>query len=51
MCILMSEEHVVEIANDLMVELWGVSKDQILHKPIFDGLPEVFDGFIGLFLS
>lgn len=40
MCILRGQDHVVEIANSLMFELWGRGADEMLHKPIFDGLPE-----------
>jgi PAS domain S-box-containing protein len=40
MCILRGAEHVVEIANDRIIELWGKTKDEVLNKPIFEGLPE-----------
>lgn len=40
MCILMGTEYVVEIANERMFELWGRPKQQMLGKPIFEGLPE-----------
>ena len=40
MCIFKGPQHVVEIANDRMVALWGKEKKQVLHKPIFEGLPE-----------
>lgn len=43
MCILRGPQFVVEIANDRMFELWGRSKEELLHKSIFDGLPEVRD--------
>lgn len=41
MAILKGRDHVVEIANDRMFELWGKSSDDLLGKSIFDGLPEV----------
>lgn len=41
MCILMGPQHVVEIANDRMFELWGRQSEDLLHKPIFKGLEEV----------
>lgn len=43
MCILRGSTHVVELANELMFELWGRSPEGILNKPIFEGLPEAKD--------
>ncbi len=40
MCVLRGENFVVDIANDLMLTLWGKPSYQILNKPIFEGLPE-----------
>ncbi|MEP7142538.1 MAG: PAS domain S-box protein [Ferruginibacter sp.] len=40
MCIFTGKNHVVEIANPLMLELWGKTAEQVLNKPIFEGLPE-----------
>jgi PAS domain S-box-containing protein len=40
-CIFRGPEYAVEIANDRMLELWGVEAAQVMHKPIFAGLPEV----------
>lgn len=40
MCILRGEQHVVEIANDKMFELWGKSRQHMINKPIFEGLVE-----------
>lgn len=40
MCILMGPEHVVEVANDLIIELWGKTPEEVLHKPVFEGLPD-----------
>ena len=40
MCILRGKNHVVEIANGLMLELWGKTGEQVVNKPIFEGLPE-----------
>jgi PAS domain S-box-containing protein len=40
MSIMMGPEHVVEVANDLILELWGKSEESVLHKPIFEGLPD-----------
>ena len=40
MCILKGESYIVEIANDRMFELWGKNAEELIHKPIFEGLPE-----------
>ncbi len=41
MCVFRGGNHVVEIANGPMLELWGKRADEVLDKPIFEGLPEV----------
>lgn len=41
MSILHGPQFVVEIANERMFELWGKPAGELLHKPIFEGLPEV----------
>lgn len=41
MCIFKGKDFIVEIANDLMLQLWGGTSDKIIGKPIFEGLPEV----------
>ncbi|HEX8313463.1 MAG TPA: PAS domain-containing protein, partial [Flavisolibacter sp.] len=40
MCILKGPSFVVEVANARMYELWGKGKDEMLHKAVFEGLPE-----------
>nr|MBC7611539.1 PAS domain S-box protein [Pseudopedobacter sp.] len=40
MCIFKGDKYIVEIANQLMLELWGKEADQVLGKPIFEGLPD-----------
>src|SRR5690606_11671635 len=40
MCIMLGEKHVVEVANDLIIEMWGKTSQDVLHKPIFEGVPE-----------
>ncbi|HEY1024012.1 MAG TPA: ATP-binding protein [Sphingobacteriaceae bacterium] len=40
MCVLKGPDHIVEIANQRMFELWGKPAENILHKPLFDGLLE-----------
>ncbi len=49
MCILKGKKYIVELANDLMFELWGKSASELMSRPIFDGLPEAKDqGFEAL---
>jgi len=40
MCVFKGSNHILEIANDRMLELWGKTAEQVTGKPIFDGLPE-----------
>ena len=40
MCILKGPSYMLEIANTRMYELWGRGADQLVHRPIFDGIPE-----------
>jgi PAS domain S-box-containing protein len=40
MCILLGPEHVVDIANDFMLELWGKTAANMLGRPLFEGLPD-----------
>lgn len=40
MCILKGPSFVLEIANKRMFDLWGRGAETLMHKPIFDGLPE-----------
>jgi len=40
MCILKGPAFIVEIANKRMYELWGRGPEELMHKPIFDGIPE-----------
>ncbi|MEJ7586398.1 MAG: PAS domain-containing protein [Ferruginibacter sp.] len=40
MCILVGAQHTVEVANQFMIELWGKQAVDILHKPLFEGVPD-----------
>jgi len=52
MCIFRGPEFIVEIANSRMLEFWGKTRQQVLDKPIFEGLPEVrAQGFEGILHS
>ncbi|KQB39411.1 PAS domain S-box protein [Flavobacterium aquidurense] len=46
MCVMRGENHVVEIANDQMIQLWGVEPSQILNKPVFEALPETRNQYL-----
>ena len=39
MCILKGPSFIVETVNKKMLELWGRSKEQVLNKPLFEGVP------------
>ncbi|WP_165871590.1 PAS domain-containing protein [Flaviaesturariibacter flavus] len=41
MAILRGSNHVIEIANDHMYELWGRGEEELVGKSVFEGLPEV----------
>jgi len=43
MCIFKGENFIVDLANDRMFEFWGKSAKDVMHKPIFEGLPEAKD--------
>lgn len=43
MCIFKGPSYIVEIANDRMIEFWGKSFNDVINKPIFEGLPEARD--------
>jgi PAS domain S-box-containing protein len=40
MCILRGANYVLEIANQRMYELWGRGSNELLGRPLFEGLPE-----------
>lgn len=40
MCIMRGKDFLVTIANDRMLELWGKRAQDMMHKPLFEGLPE-----------
>ncbi|HET6558440.1 MAG TPA: PAS domain-containing protein [Prolixibacteraceae bacterium] len=40
MCILKEPNHIVTIANDRQLELWGKDRSQVMNKPITEALPE-----------
>jgi len=40
MCILLGEEHTIEVVNELMIEIWGKERDILIGKPVFEALPD-----------
>jgi PAS domain S-box-containing protein len=40
MCILLGPAHVIDIANDMMITLWGKPRESVMQKPVFDALPD-----------
>lgn len=43
MCIFRGKDYIVEIANELMLEIWERKIEQVINRPVFDALPEVRD--------
>jgi PAS domain S-box-containing protein len=41
MVILRGAEHRVELANPAACRIWGRTAEQVLHKPLFEALPEI----------
>jgi signal transduction histidine kinase/ActR/RegA family two-component response regulator len=39
--ILRGPTYVVELANPITLKIWGRTREQVLHKPLFEALPEV----------
>ncbi len=40
-CILRGPQHIIEMANERMLEIWGKTAEQVMAKPVLEGLPEV----------
>jgi len=40
MCLLGGANHIIEEANDLMIEIWGKYRGDVMGKPVFEALPE-----------
>lgn len=51
MCIMLGPDHVVEVANELMIELWGKPRENVIKKPIFEGLPDAKEQGLEALLS
>ncbi|WP_051662780.1 PAS domain S-box protein [Flavobacterium sp. KJJ] len=40
MCVFRGKNHIVEMANAEMLQLWGTKIENVINKSIFEGLPE-----------
>lgn len=40
MCILTGPCHVITVANQLMLEVWGKPETAVMNKPVFEALPD-----------
>jgi two-component system CheB/CheR fusion protein len=40
MCIMLGPQHVITVANTLMIELWGKPGQDVMNKPVFEALPD-----------
>jgi PAS domain S-box-containing protein len=40
-CLLRGNKYVVEVVNKKMLEMWGISEDQVINTPLFNALPTV----------
>jgi PAS domain S-box-containing protein len=43
MCILRGKDFIVEVANELMLEIWNKEAHEVLNKPHFEGVSEAKD--------
>ncbi|KUJ61397.1 hypothetical protein AR687_13245 [Flavobacteriaceae bacterium CRH] len=46
MCVFRGENHIVEIANDQMIQLWGTTTENVNNRPIFEALPETKNQYL-----
>ena len=40
MCILIGPQHVIQVANKLMLEIWGKYESEVFNRPLFEALPD-----------
>ncbi|KAA9038570.1 PAS domain-containing protein [Ginsengibacter hankyongi] len=40
LCIFRGENHMIEVANERMLELWGKNAAEVLNKPLFEAMPD-----------
>ncbi|WP_348051998.1 ATP-binding protein [Mucilaginibacter sp.] len=41
MTVFRGPDYVIEIVNQKVLEIWGKTYEQVINKPVFEGLPEV----------
>ncbi|MFD2147473.1 PAS domain-containing sensor histidine kinase [Mucilaginibacter antarcticus] len=51
MALFRGPEYVIEIVNQKVLELWGKTYEQVINKPVFEGLPEVIGQGIDVLLE
>lgn len=39
-CILLGPDHIITLANQLMVDLWGKPVQEVMDRPVFEALPD-----------
>lgn len=40
LCVLNGPDFTVTIVNEKMLDIWGKTREQVINKPLFEGLPE-----------
>ena len=40
MCLLRGNTFIIEVANKRVLELWGKPAEQVMNKPLFEGMPD-----------
>jgi two-component system sensor histidine kinase VicK len=40
MCLLSGPEHIIDLANTAMLEIWGKPVAEVMNKPVWDALPD-----------
>jgi len=40
MCTLLGPQHVIAIANPVIIELWGKPESEVMNRPVFEALPD-----------
>ena len=49
MCVFREPNYIVEVANERMLEIFGKTAEEVMHRPVFEGIPEAREqGFEGL---
>ena len=49
MCVFREPNYILEVANERMLEILGKTAEEVMHRPVFEGIPEAREqGFEGL---